>query len=151
MIKKIRIYDLDGTLCDSSHRYRTINGKIDLDYWRANEHRCYDDLPLPLAMQYKQELLDTSCLVIIATARVIHRSDFEYIRHILGMPDYLISRPYGSDISGGILKIEGLDPILREYNHVTDIVFYEDNTSYLKAVCDYFKIRGVYVPSNQGH
>ena len=32
-----------------------------------------------------------------------------------------------------------------------DFVFYEDNISYLKAVCDRFNIRGVYIPSVQGH
>ena len=37
MIKKIKIYDLDGTLLDSSHRYRAVGGKIDLAHWREND------------------------------------------------------------------------------------------------------------------
>ena len=142
---------MDGTVVCSLHRYRTIDNKIDLNYWRDNESRCYDDSLLPLANQYKHDLLCDNTLVIIATARVIHRADFNYIRNILGMPDYLISRPYDSDISGGLLKINGLKPILAEYNTVTDIVFYEDNAVYLKSVCDYFNISGVYIPSKQGH
>ena len=39
-ITRVAIYDMDGTIVDSSHRYRTIideNGeRIDLDYLREN-------------------------------------------------------------------------------------------------------------------
>ena len=150
-IKKIRIYDMDGTIVCSLHRYKTIDNKIDLQYWKDNENLCYDDSLLPLANQYKRDLLCDNTLVIIATARVIHRADFNYIRNVLGMPDYIISRPIDSNESGGLLKINGLKSILSEYNNINDIIFYEDNTSYLKAVCDYFNIQGVYIPSKQGH
>lgn len=155
-ITRVAIYDMDGTIVDSSHRYRTIvdeNGeRIDLDHWRENEYRAMDDKLLPMAEQYKADLLDPHCYVIIATARVMHEPDWQFVREILGEPDYFISRKDGDSQSGKTLKINGL---ARFFNLVTfknaDFVFYEDNISYLKAVCDRFNIRGVYIPSKQGH
>jgi beta-phosphoglucomutase-like phosphatase (HAD superfamily) len=155
-ITKVSIYDMDGTIVDSTHRYRTIideNGeRIDLDFWRENEYKAGDDLLLPLAEQYWQDLNNENCYVIIATARILRNADNEFIKQILGEPDYIISRSENSTISGGQLKINGL---AKFFNLITfkdaEFTFYEDNVQYLKAVCDRFNIRGVYVPSKQGH
>lgn len=155
-IKRIAIYDLDGTVIDSSHRYRTIEegGKvrIDLDHWRANEHLAYKDSLLPMAEQYKADLADDSCYVIVATARVMHEPDWQFVREHLGMPNHFIYRTPYDTRSGAVLKINGLQKFfnLLQFRHV-DAVFYEDNVQYLKAVCDKFRIRGVYIPSVQGH
>jgi len=155
-ITKVSIYDMDGTIVDSLHRYRTIisdNGeRIDLDYWRENEYRAMQDSLLPLAEQYKRDLSDENCYVIIATARVLRSTDNEFITTVLGEPDYIISRNDGSNISGGLLKINGLAKFFNLNNFKdAEFTFYEDNVNYLKAVCDRFNIRGVYVPSKQGH
>jgi hypothetical protein len=155
-IKKVSIYDMDGTIVCSLHRYRTIvdesGERIDLNYWRENEYRALDDNLLPLAENYKKDLKDESCYVIIATSRILNSPDYTFINSVLGDPDYIISRPEGSNISGGLLKINGL---AKFFNLITfkdaEFTFYEDNTNYLKAVCDRFNIRGVYVPSKQGH
>lgn len=154
---RVSIYDMDGTIVDSSHRYRTVidnNGKerIDLEYWRANEYRAMQDGLLPLAEQYQKDIADPDCFVIIATARVMHEPDFQFVNEILGKPDYLISRKAGDTRSGSVLKINGLQKFfnLRQFR-LADAVFYEDNVSYLKSVCDHFQIRGVYIPSVQGH
>lgn len=156
MIRKVSIYDMDGTIVDSSGRYRTqmVNGieKIDLEYWRANEYRAMEDGLLPLADQYMDELRDPSVYVIIATARIMGNADWQFVNEVLGVPDYFISRKVGDNQSGGSLKIKGLQKFfnLKQFRRA-DAVFYEDNTSYLKAVCDHFQIRGVYIPSKQGH
>ena len=155
-INRVAIYDMDGTIVCSLHRYRTIvdeNGeRIDLNYWRENEYRAMDDGLLPLAEQYKMDLQDENCYVIIATARVLRDADNTFIREILGEPDYIISRTEGDTISGGKLKINGLAKFFNLNNFKNaDFVFYEDNVQYLKAVCDRFNIRGVYIPSKQGH
>lgn len=155
-IKRVAIYDMDGTIVDSSHRYRTViddNGeRIDLEYWRENEYRAYDDQLLPMAEQYKLDLADPECYVIIATARVMNDPDWQFVKDKLGMPDYFISRPKDSSISGKLLKINGLAKFFNLMNFKNaEFVFYEDNIQYLKAVCDRFKIRGVYIPSVQGH
>jgi hypothetical protein len=157
MIRQIAIYDMDGTIVDSSHRYRTIidhNGieKIDLQYWRDNEYRAGEDTLLPLAQQYQRDIQNPEVYTIIATARIIREPDMIFIDNILGKPDYIISRGESDTRSGSILKIKGLQKFFNLKNfRSADAVFYEDNTQYLKAVCDHFNIRGVYIPSIQGH
>ena len=155
-ITKVAIYDMDGTIVDSSHRYRTItdeNGtRIDLDFWRENEYLAMNDSLLPMAEQYRLDLADSSTYVIIATARVMNEPDWKFVKEILGEPDYFISRPKDSNVSGKTLKINGLAKFFNLLNFKdAEFVFYEDNISYLKAVCDRFNIRGVYIPSVQGH
>ena len=155
-MQQIAIYDMDGTIVDSTHRYRSIteNGitKIDLEYWRANEYRAMEDSLLPLAEQYKKDLENPEVYVIIATARVMGNADWQFVDEILGKPDYFISRKPNDSISGSKLKINGLQKFfnLKQFRKAK-AVFYEDNTSYLKAVCDHFNITGVYIPSQQGH
>lgn len=155
-IKRIAIYDLDGTVIDSTHRYRTVisdtGERIDLDFWREHEHLAMLDSLLPLHTQYLADLFDQNCYVIVATARVLNDPDNQFIDEVLGAPDYIISRKSGDQQSGSTLKISGLAKFFNLQNFKTDdVVFYEDNVSYLKAVCDRFGIRGVYVPSKQGH
>ena len=153
-MKRVAIYDMDGTIVCSLHRYQTVGDKIDLQYWRDNEYRAMDDGLLPLAEQYKADLANPDVFVIIATARVLHNPDRNFIASVLGQPDYIISRKNGDSRSGGLLKILGLKKLfsLKQFKKIKDTaVFYEDNTSYLKAVCDYFNITGVYIPSKQGH
>mgnify|MGYP000919515991 FL=1 len=152
-IKRVQVYDMDGTLVCSLHRYRTIdNVRIDLQYWLDNAHLAMDDTLLPLAEQYKRDLQDEETFVIIATARVMGAADWQFVRDVLGMPDYFISRKPGDSRSGGLLKIKSLQKFfnLKPFANA-EVTFYEDNVQYLKAVCDHFKIRGVYVPSAQGH
>ena len=157
-MKRIAIYDMDGTIVCSLHRYRTVfdndGERIDLGYWRENEHRALEDNLLPLAEQYKKDNLDPDCIVIIATARVLRDADLTFISTKLGDPDHIVSRADGDNTSGGTLKVYGLKPIIEEYRDffdIEDITFYEDNVKYLKTVCDAFNIRGVYIPSKQGH
>ena len=144
-INRVSIYDMDGTIVCSLHRYRTIvddNGeRIDLQYWRENEYRAGDDSLLPLANQYRMDLQDENCFVIIATARVLRDADNAFIRDILGEPDYIISRCDGDTTSGGKLKIAGLAKFfnLKSFRDA-EFTFYEDNVQYLKAVCDRFNL-----------
>lgn len=154
MIRKVNIYDMDGTIVDSSHRYRTMpcGTRIDLDYWRENEIHAMKDSLLPLAEQYRADLQNPEVFVIIATARVMHNPDWQFVREILGEPDYLISRNPGDTISGGDLKIRGLQKFFNlNWFSKAEVTFYEDNVQYLKKVCDRFNIRGMYIPSVQGH
>ncbi len=154
-MKRIAIYDMDGTIVCSLHRYKTIDNKIDLQYWRDNEYRAMDDSLLPLAYQYKKDLADNDCYVIIATARILRGPDMLFIETVLGKPDHIISRKENDSRSGALLKVLGLNKLfsLRQFSKIKSdmVVFYEDNVSYLKAVCDKFNCTGVYIPSKQGH
>lgn len=160
-IKRIRVYDMDGTIVCSLHRYRTMvraDGKevIDLDFWRENEPKAYEDSLLPLAETYRADLADPECFVVIATARVLRGPDYAFIAEKLGMPDHIISRKDGDTRSGGLLKVLGLNRLLslRQFSDIQDMVFFEDNRDYLNAVVSAFfdrGMRGVFVPSRQGH
>lgn len=156
--KRIRVWDMDGTIVCSLHRYKTIicmDGieRIDLQYWRDNEYRAMEDSLLPMAAEYQKALECPDTYNIIATARVLNAPDWEFINTVLGKPNHVISRAANDTRSGGLLKILGLKKIfaLKQYQGISDIVFYEDNATYLKTVCDYFGIQGVYIPSKQGH
>ena len=147
---------MDGTIVCSLHRYRTIEreGKmvIDLQHWRDNSHKAMEDGLLPLSSQYRADLSNPFCYVIIATARVLGEADFTFINQVLGKPDYIISRKPDDNQSGTTLKIKGLQKFFNLKNFKNAAwVFYEDNATYLKAVCDRFNIKGVYIPSKQGH
>jgi hypothetical protein len=155
MYTKVSIYDMDGTIVCSLHRYRTMpcNTRIDLDHWRANSHRAYFDNLLPLANQYKKDLLNKNTFVIIATARLLGSEDRAFISDKLGEPDAIVSRRQNDTRGGGQLKIEGITEIYDTFNlWDIDAHFWEDNKTYLKAVCGAFsRIVGHFVPSLQGH
>lgn len=67
----IIIFDLDGTVIDTSHRYRDLPcGKIDLDFWFANstpENIARDTL-LPLADEWRRYYNDGH-KIVVCTAR----------------------------------------------------------------------------------
>jgi hypothetical protein len=155
MITKTHIYDMDGTIVCSMHRYRTqfVNGKITIDFqhWLDNQHRAAEDSLLPLAEQYKRDIKSKNIFVIIATARVLNEPDYQFILDRLGSPDAIVSRSEGDKTSGGLMKINGLKKVFNAANlwH-TEKRFWEDNLKYLTTVCNTLGIRGHYVKSNQG-
>lgn len=158
MLNKIRIWDMDGCLVDSSWRYqlsKNDKSKIDLDHWRKHEKAAYFD---PILAEnhslYLAHLNDPTCFVVIATARLCHSADLAFIDNKLGRPNKLICRRDASDSRGGAeLKIEGLKILLhlKQFKNINDILVYEDNVAYLSKLCNFLKCKGVYIPSNQGH
>jgi hypothetical protein len=147
---------MDGTIVCSRHRYRTDDSgdrpKIDLAYWLANEHKAYDDSLLPLAEQYKSDLVRESVFTIIATARVLAAPDRRFIRNKLGRPDAIVSRFNRADTrSGADLKIAGLKKVFDRYGlHKAKKFFWEDNYTYLHKVCQAIGAKGYLVSSEQG-
>ena len=68
---KICIYDLDGTIIDSSHRAtHDENGMIDLENWIANSTKelIYQDQLMPLYTQLVADYKNGN-MVILCTAR----------------------------------------------------------------------------------
>jgi hypothetical protein len=161
MIKRIHIYDLDGTVIDSSHRYRTVHDKngnlrIDLKYWRDhdNENFIKYDTLLPLAEQYKRDLADDEIYVIIATARACVTGDanYKFIKDHLGLPNHFIHRLGINDKrKGSEIKINGIKPLLnlKQFRNAVK-VFFEDNIDYLINVAYAIDAHPVFVKSNQG-
>jgi len=155
MIKEVHIYDMDGTIVCSMHRFRTLeNGKIDLQYWIDNctPEKIAQDSLLPLADQYKAQLANPEIYVIIATARVLDQADMEYIKDVLGMPDKIISRNGRNDTrKGADMKLAGLRFLknLKQFKN-SALHFYEDNIEYLYPVAEALGAKAHYIPSKQG-
>lgn len=166
MIKKIKIYDLDGTLIDSSHRYKLgKNGKIDLQHWRDNDtpEIVKNDTFLDLFEWVKIDLKRKDTFVIFATARACIPNDhnYQFLRDNNVFPDMFIHRQGEKDMRGGAaLKIEAIKPLLKlkKFENATIHIF-EDNIQYLHDMVmslkgDFSKGRkvvGHFVPSVQGH
>jgi len=165
MIKKIKIYDLDGTLIDSSHRYRTVNNKIDLQHWRDNDtpDKVKLDTFLDLFEWLKVDLMRPDTYVIFATARACVPNDhnYKFLECHNIVPDMFIHRQGESDQRGGAeLKINAIKPLLnlKQFQGATIHIF-EDNIKYLHDMClalkgDFSlgrKVVGHFVPSVQGH
>lgn len=155
MIKQIEIYDMDGTIVSSLHRFRTNeHGKIDLQHWIDNctPEMIAKDALLPLADQYKKHVADPEIYVIIATARYMQDADFDYIRDNLGMPNKIVYRhAKNNHMRGADMKIAGLRFLknLKQFAK-KPCKFYEDNIEYLYPVATYLNAEPVYIPSKQG-
>lgn len=158
-IKHIVVFDIDGVLLDSTHRYRTVSTskgeKIDLQHWVENKDKCLNDSRLPTAILYDKFLNRQNTFVIIATSRIMLARDYQAIDSLLGFPDSIVSRSTNEQ-KGGILKIQGIQRVIEDcnLNHInlaSNMVIYEDNMKYLKEICDFFKCKGIYIPSNQGY
>ena len=150
MLKRVNIYDCDGILLDSLHRYQTKDGKIDLAHWRENDVRemILKDTPSVLANHYRTALKNPEIFVVIATARACEYNDanYEHIFSTLGKPDLFIHRMGANDNRGGAeLKIEGILPFINQPELVNaNIHVYEDNHNYLHDLCHAFTENGHY-------
>lgn len=159
MIKRIHIYDLDGTVINSMHRYRTdeTGKRIDLQYWIENDtpEKIAQDSLLPLAHQYRDDLANPEVYVIIATARACVENDANYtfVARYLGLPNRFVHRKGRKDNrKGAALKIAGIRPLLnlRQFKNA-DVHMWEDNKDYLREVCEALNGTPHYVPSQQGY
>ena len=155
MIKEIHVFDMDGCIVDSSHRYRTAacGKKIDLQYWLDNEYRAMQDTLLPLADKYQAMLKNPEIYVIIATSRVLNAPDLEFIETVLGQPNKLISRNGRNDWRSGTgVKAPQLRKLfsLKQFKNAKKW-FYEDNQKVLDGVCALTGMTPIFIPSNQGH
>ena len=159
MIKRIHVYDMDGTIVSSLHRYRTAEcgTRIDLPYWREydNERFIHKDSLLPHAAQYKKDLQDPSIYVIIATARACEPGDanYKFIQRRLGLPNKFVHREGVEDTRGGAqLKIQAIKPLLnlRQFKNAS-LHIWEDNVKYLEDMVSALGGTGHLVPSAQGH
>lgn len=155
MIKTIHIFDMDGTIVSSLHRYKLAeNGKIDLAYWIENckPEMIEKDSLLPHAALYKALLKDPTAYVVIATARFMQQADFDFVKKNLGMPDKIIYRhEKNNHMKGAEMKIAGLRFLknLKQFKNAI-AYFYEDNKEYLYPVANFLNAQAIYVPSEQG-
>jgi hypothetical protein len=151
-MNELHVFDFDGTLVDSSHRYKLDDntGRIDLGHWVANEPLAYLDGPLPLVRKFRA-LKAQGHTCVIATARV-WCVNAEKLCILNGIEyDALVARDSHEDSRGGVeLKLAGILPLfdsaLFDCVHV-----YEDNIDYLNGLCKALDAIPHFIPSNQGH
>ena len=109
-MNRYKIWDLDGTVIDSSHRYSTLpNGDIDLPRWIADNTRenIERDSLLPLArlMRSNYRQGDT---VIICTARVLGVYDHCFLADHGIKAQFILSRAIGDNRGDAELKRQKL-------------------------------------------
>lgn len=96
MKKLLNIFDLDGTVIDSSHRRQyNADGTLDINAWRkCTRESIMRDSLLPLA-SVMRELIATNKMVAICTSRVLNETDWEYLEMHQILPRIIISRVEG--------------------------------------------------------
>ena len=100
------LFDLDGTMIDSSHRQNTLaDGSLDLAHWIENNtpEKIMADTLLPLANEWKAIDRNRHSIVIM-TARIIGDADIQFLRENGLGYDYIYSRKEGDNSPDDILK-----------------------------------------------
>jgi len=136
---KIYIFDLDGTIIDSSHRAtHDENGQIDLNGWKEKSTKefIFQDSLLPLYCQLQEDYKNGD-MVVLCTARELSKWDYEFIYFHNIYFDKIISRPKGNQTKDHILKKAQCSylfnlPCYRE----SEKIFYDDNWSNLEALAE---------------
>ena len=130
----ICIYDLDGTVIDSSHRAtHDEQGNIDLDNWKAKSTKdfIFQDSLMPLYSQLQKDYKNGN-MVILCTARELSKWDLEFIHFYNIYYDRIISRPVGNREKDYKLKKNQLRYLftLPQYKD-KEKIFYDDNSNNL--------------------
>ena len=136
---RIYIFDLDGTIIDSSHRAtHDINGNIDLNGWKEKSTKdfIFQDSLLPLYAKL-QQVYKNGDMVILCTARELGKWDWEYIHMHNIFYDRVISRPKGNNTTDWKLKKNQCRYLftLPQYKDI-EKWFFDDNWSNLEALAD---------------
>ena len=134
---RVCIYDLDGTIINSSHRIKLHeNGSLDLEHWKNNSTKemIFQDTLLPLYNTLQFDYKNGN-YVVICTARELGKWDLEFI-HSMGIYyDKIISRPKGNITVDHVLKARQLKYFwqLKPFQKLHKI-FYDDNENNLNAI-----------------
>lgn len=152
---EIDIFDCDGVLVDSSHRYRNLpNGSIDLPYWIENctPEKIAADRLLPHAEVYRESLNNPNRFTIIATARQVREPDLHFFRSKLGFPQHLIARRIGEKTPDWLLKYRGLRRLLNLRQFAgKPVTLFEDNPVTLGKFAELFPHWNlIHIESKQG-
>lgn len=135
------IFDLDGTVICSKHRYTALeNGSIDLDAWirDSNREKCLQDSLLPTVKTMRLDYKN-GCNVIVCTSRVLSEWDYEFFMENDIPYHVMLDRPLGCTLDCAELK----EFQLRLYAHQNGIswakfcqtsMFFEDADSVLERM-----------------
>ena len=126
-IKNISIFDLDGTIIDSSRRQATLpDGTLNQAHWfeNATPEKIFEDKVLPLAHQIRKRS-KAGDFVLVCTARTMQDADFEFLMNEGICPDKIISRPAGNMEPDGKLKAKQLNSFLslKQFRKASKVMF----------------------------
>ena len=134
------IFDLDGTVIDSTHRQATkADGSLDLDHWFANNtaEKIMADSLLPLAESFRA-MVALGHKVIICTARAIQPADKIFLALNRLPYDALLHREIGNMEGDASLKIRLLETyfIAEGFNCAADAkaIMFDDNLKVIDAM-----------------
>jgi hypothetical protein len=142
-----KIWDLDGTVIDSSHRYSTLeNGDIDLPRWIADNTRenIERDSLLPLARLMRSNYRQGD-IVIICTARVLGVWDHVFLADHGIKAHFILSRALGDNRGDAEMKRQKLLALFADLKipfarWTRNATFYDDNQGVLN-MAEKFGIR----------
>jgi len=135
------IFDLDGTVIDSSHRHLSKpDGSIDLDHWRENctPEKIFADRLLPLATAMRR-IYKNGHHVVICTARVMGQADYDFLVNN-NLPYHgILSRDGETDTRRDAdLKLDKLNKYLFDMGYGSireaNCVMFDDNLSVIDAM-----------------
>lgn len=133
------IFDLDGTVIDSSHRKATLPcGALDLPHWLENNRpeKIMLDTLLPLARVMK--ILANTATVIVCTARQIQQADIDFMEANGLKYNAFLHREAGNNESDETLKVRLLSNYFKGlgFASVADAKasFFDDNLAVLDSV-----------------
>jgi hypothetical protein len=134
-MKKLFIFDLDGTVIDSEHRTpRLPCGGVDVKAFLDLKSRAtvFRDRLLPLARVMRQAHANPDVSVAVCTSRSMSDLDLHYLKfHRLGY-DIMLHRTKGDfDTPDGVLKVGLLSPLLDKFRAA---VMFDDNLSVIESV-----------------
>jgi hypothetical protein len=139
MKKKLYIFDLDGTVVDSSHRCTiNSNGEFNLDQWIKDSTRenIFRDTLLPLA-DFMKKVSSEGHYVWICTARYMTNADYDYLTANNITASVILSRSLKDDRADHILKRRMINKLisLRPFANI-ERVFFDDKIENLEALDD---------------
>jgi len=137
------IFDLDGTVIDSSHRQLIAeNGALDLAHWKENStpEKIAADSLLPLA-KFWRVAQNTGFPIIVCTARVMGPADYAFLESHGLRYNVCLSRREGDTTPDAALKILVLKGYARKLgitwaHFCARATAYDDNAQVLKAYSD---------------
>ena len=127
-----KIWDLDGTVIDSSHRFTgTAEGKVNLAKWIEDSTRenIFKDSLLPLA-KFMKALMKANQNVWICTARNMNDSDFDFLAHHGIKAKTILCRKNGDHRADAEMKTAKLKRLfnLKQFQNAEKIMFDDNKT-----------------------
>jgi len=132
---KTVIFDLDGTVIDSSHRANILpDGSLDLADWIENNRpeKILRDSLLPMAKLWRG-FIAGGATIAICTARYMQDADFQFLRVNGLFSHFTFSRPLGCLDADAGLKVQQLGDWMKR-EQIESAVMYDDNASVREAV-----------------